>query len=432
MKKSKQNKLIILFIAAVLTIQFCFSATIIITAAPSVSARNVSSFHDVSKNDWYYDYVKRLYEDFIINGVSDNSYAPNAEVKTSEVAAMIARYLGLENAAERNRENLIRNNLDGSKLWYSGYIQLLCDTGIFNEYEIATYNLKMYSDKSVIISGEAAALIDSPIKRMDVVKFIARSFEIKKGGTQTNRLKSEISGNGNEFILGGGYNRETLEEIQDMISDYSDIPEEYREYFLKCYYNGIVRGNEYSQVLPHNNLKRGEFAKIIATVLYFDLRESDLRNIPSACVITQSDYSVSSVDGSRFLKKEKAERILKEQAKSLKAVENKENNSVKITVTQENIIPKGYISEIYVYMYDGGATSTVGVMNCSTNTDEYFPKQMGFNISKSNAKSSGDFIGYVYYVLRDLNRNGEIAGAVMYNIDAQGNLKDTAVYNSLR
>ena len=422
--KIKPGKICALVIALILTAQFCFSA-----AAAAQPPRNVNNFYDVSQNDWYYVYVKRLYEDSIINGVSENSYAPNADVKTSEVAALISRYLGLEYIAERNREFLIKNKIEGADLWYSGYIQLLCDTGIFGDAELNNYGIKITGAGNAVISNNASAFIDSPIKRMDIVKFISRSFEIKKGGTQTNRLKSEISGNGNEFINGGGYDPEILEKIGDMIGDYPDIPEEYREYFLKCYYNGIVRGNERGEVLPYNNLKRSEFAKIIATVLYFDLRESDLREMPAVCVINQGDYSVSSVDGSKILKNEKAVQILTEQAKNIKASEDKEKNAVRVTVVQKNIIPKGYLNEIYIYQYNNGLTSEIGRVNCATNTDEYFPKQISFNVSKANLKSANDFVGYVYIVLRDLNRGGEVAGAVMLNFDTQGNLKDTPVYN---
>ena len=103
-------------------------------------------------------------------------------------------------------------------------------------------------------------------------------------------------------------------------------------------------------------------------------------------------------------------------------------NSAK-TVFCELIMPAGYLNEIYVYGYDNGITNEMGKMNGSTNTDEYFPKLAGFNVAKTNIKAAGDFAGYVYIVLRDMNRNGEIAGAVMYNVDGKGNLKDASVYN---
>ena len=416
------KKIAALFIAIVLTVQFCLFG---LYAAALQTERNINNFRDVSQGDWFYVYVKRLYEDEIINGVSDNSYAPNSEVKTSEVAALIARYLGLEYMAARSRDYLVRNNIEGASLWYSGYIQLLCDAGIFEEPEITQYGIKMMEAGGAAISKDAASIIDSPIKRMDMVKFIAKSFEIKKNRpTQTNKLKSEISGNGNEFINGGGYDRESLDKIIYMISDFGSIPEGYRDYFLKCYYNGIVRGNEMGEVLPYNNLRRSELAKIIATVMYFDLRGDDIRDIPLSCIISESDYIVSSIDGSFILKKEKAGQIIKEQAKNI-LTENL-GDSVNVIISQKNIIPMGYLNEIYVYRYEGNAAVEIGRLNCATNTNEYFPKEINYVIPKSG----GDYMGYIYIILRDLKRGGEVAGAVMFNIDLQGNLIETSVYQT--
>jgi hypothetical protein len=417
------KKIIMLFFAVILIFQFCLCA-----AAASQPTRNINNFKDVSQNDWFYVFVKRLYEEEIINGMSVNSYAPNAEVKTSEAAALIARYLGIEHMAEKCRNFLLKNNVEGAGLWYSGYIQLLCDTGIFGESEIEQYGLNLMDSGGAIISKNAAAIIDSPIKRMDIVKFIAKSFELKTGVTKTNRLlKSEISGTGNEFINGGGYDYESLDKIKYLISDYDNIPDEYKDYFLKCYYNGIIRGNEKSEVLPYNNLRRSELAKIIATVMYFDLRGSEIRDIPASCIINANDYAVSSANGSVFLKKEKAEQIIKEQLKNIKVVNLIE--SINVNISQTNIVPAGYLNEIYVYRYENNAMIEVGRVNSNTNSNEYFPKEVNFYVSKYSINSPNDFAGCIYMILRDLNRGGEVAGAVMYNIDSNGNLKDTPVYN---
>ena len=421
-----KKRIVMLFLAAVMAMQIC-----LIPSGLSVSAetRDVNNFRDISINDWFYIYVKQLYEDNIINGVTEDSYSPNTDVKTSEVAALITRYLGLEHLAVKCKDFLVRNNVTGANLWYSGYIQLMCDTGIFDKKEIARCGVEIQKNGSAVISKNSQSLIDSPIKRMDMVRLIIRSFEIKSNiAKSANILNNEISGNGNEFITGGGYDLDTLNKIKNLISDYENIPDEYKELFLKCYYNGIVRGNEKGEVLPYNNLKRSELAKIIATVLYFDLRENDIRDIPEVCVIKSSDYSVSSVDGSRFLKKEKAVQILREQFKNINAVNVTDKNEIRITVNQKNIIPAGYLNEIYVYKYENGVAFEAGRINCATNTDEYFPKESAVSVSKSSIKSQSDFVGYIYLVLRDLNRGGEIAGAVMYNFDGNGNLKDASVY----
>jgi len=409
-----------LFAAAALVCLICLCGA----AAPG---RDVGNLGDISLGDWYYPYVKILYEEGIINGVTETSFDPEGDVRASELAALIARYLGLEYLAGRSRDFLLRNNVEGARLWYSGYVQLMCDLGIFGEPELEGYGIKLAGGGSggAAISAAAAAALEAPAKRMEAAKFIAKSFEIKRGRTKTNFLKSEIGGNGNEFITGGGYDRGILERIKGEIADYADIPAQYREYFLKCHYNGIIRGDGNGRVLPHGNLKRGELAKIIAAVLHFELRAPDLRELPAACAIGEDDFFASPADGSPTLKKAKAEQILSEQAKNIKAEDL--GNEVNVSVEQKNIIPAGYIGEIYVYAYVGGAPAEVGSLNCASNPDEYFPRAAHFAISKTDA--GGPNVGFVYLVLRDLGRGGEVAGALALEIGREGNLKSVSAYD---
>ncbi|MCL2159228.1 MAG: S-layer homology domain-containing protein [Oscillospiraceae bacterium] len=409
-----------LVLAAALLAQVCVFAD-----AP---ARNANNLRDISQGDWYYPYVARLYADGVINGVSESAFAPNAEVKTSELSALIARYLGLEYMAEKSRDFLIRNGREGAELWYSGYIQLMCDLGIFGEAEQKEYAIAFPHGAAggVAISELSAGRIDSPVLRMDVAKFIAKSFEIEKGRTKTNFLKSEIGGNGNEFISGGGYDMQTLAQLEERISDWADIPEGYGECFLKCYYNGIIRGNERGEVLAQSRLKRSELARIIASVLYFELRGDDIRELPEACAINIGDFAISPADGSRVLKGAKAVLILGEQAENIKTEADKE--TLRVDITQENIIPAGYLCEIYLSVYENGNLIEIGRQTCATNKDEYFPKQGSWQISLAG-KPVGEAVGQIYMVLRDLCRGGEVAGAVSYQIGTEGGLKYISAYN---
>jgi len=423
-KYKRKRNIKIKLIAIIMIIQIC------LFALPQVNAnkaRNVSDFRDVSPDHWFYGSVKRLYEGGIINGVSENLFAPDAEVKTTEVAALITRYLGNSYLAERSRNAKISNNIEGADLWYSGYIQIMIDMGIFDSDDIERYGLRLADTGSAHISQSAANALEAPVKRMDMVKFVARSFEIAWWRLRSNNiLKSDISGSGHEFITGGGYDNATLDSIIPMIHDYEKIPENYRRYFLKCYYNGLVRGNWRGEVFPHDNLRRSEFSRIIAAVIYFDMRSADIRDLAPLTTVTASDYVTSSVNGSRLLKKEKAEQILREQAKF--TVISESGDHVNIKIVQQNIIPAGFLAEAYVYMYaEGGNVWEVGRVNGATDTSPYFPKEDSFTISKSG-RPGNENVGYVYFLLRDLQRGGEIAGAVMFNITANGSMRDMSVY----
>jgi len=63
-------------------------------------------------------------------------------------------------------------------------------------------------------------------------------------------------------------------------------------------------------------------------------------------------------------------------------------------------------------------------VNGAADMGAYFPRSGSFRMA-----GSANPAGYVYLVLRDLTRNGEIAGAVMLNIGPDGRLTDAPVYN---
>ena len=379
-------------------------------------------FTDVSTGSWYYPYVKRLYEDFIINGVSYDRFAPEQSVAVSEVAALITRYLGLENTANQRRMVMLGNDIKGAKLWYSGYIQVIRELGILDDAYIARLALVFDNSGELIISSEADRRITAPITRKDMVMLIARSFEIQ----QTSKLRtngllpSEISGNGNEFITGGGYDLAVFDYIAaNRIIDFYDIPEDYRIYFLKLVYNGIIGGDHEGRVLPYNNLRRSELARIIASVLYFDLRTADFRELPEASILRAEDFVISRLDGSRFLQYERAQQILREQAQGISASVSGENVNIKIE--ERNIIPKGFLGEIYVYRFAGEITTEIGGVNSAANTSIYFPREHNFTMA-----GGANPIGYIYLVLRDLTRGGEVAGALILYINADGSLREAS------
>ncbi len=83
------------------TIPFDFSAplyssTIVYanwTPAPVVSPQK---FSDVSKGDWFYQAVMALNEQNIVNGMSANSFAPNAPVTRAQFATILANMSGAQ------------------------------------------------------------------------------------------------------------------------------------------------------------------------------------------------------------------------------------------------------------------------------------------------------------------------------------------------
>lgn len=63
----------------------------IIVCALGLIGSSGKSFSDVKYNDWFYPYVMTASEKKIINGVSENLFAPNGLITRAEAAAMISR-----------------------------------------------------------------------------------------------------------------------------------------------------------------------------------------------------------------------------------------------------------------------------------------------------------------------------------------------------
>ena len=60
-----------------------------------------SNFNDVSKNEWYYDYIGYLSKYGIIKGYSDNTFRPNDNVTRAEFVAMTVRFNSLFNDVKK-------------------------------------------------------------------------------------------------------------------------------------------------------------------------------------------------------------------------------------------------------------------------------------------------------------------------------------------
>ena len=60
-----------------------------------------SNFNDVSKNEWYSDYIGYLSKYGIIKGYADNTFRPNDNVSRAEFVAMTVRFNSLFNDVKK-------------------------------------------------------------------------------------------------------------------------------------------------------------------------------------------------------------------------------------------------------------------------------------------------------------------------------------------
>ncbi len=96
-----------------------------------------SSFNDVSKNEWYYDYIGYLSKYGIIKGYSDNTFRPDDNVTRAEAAAIFARLI-----ADKKNESVKGTpsfkDTPNNK-WYSAFVGYLEKYNIISGYEDGTF-----------------------------------------------------------------------------------------------------------------------------------------------------------------------------------------------------------------------------------------------------------------------------------------------------
>lgn len=290
-----------------------------------------TGFSDVSEDDWFYPYVNYLSEKNVVKGITETEFSPSGTFTVAESAAIITRYLGLEEDAQERKSAMELLGVPGCEKWYAGYIQLMHEAGII---DLSKYGCTVF-DKHVSI--DSYELLEAPVKRYEFCAFVIRSFELD--GTEI-RTGEDNTGLGHEFITGGSYDESVLEEYISHISDYSEIPDEYNYYVLKAYYNGIFNGDNLGKFNPENNLSRAEMAKVTAVIIDFSLRTYINITKPEKEQYYFGDYDFVEIDGKKYLKTIISDMMLQNEASSVSAFY--ENEQLFVTYNALKDAPEGY------------------------------------------------------------------------------------------
>ena len=82
-----------------------------------------SNFNDVSKNEWYSDYIGYLSKYGIIKGYADNTFRPNDNVTRAEFVAMTVRFNSLFNEVKKGSYTVKYTDVAYAKHagWLNGY-----------------------------------------------------------------------------------------------------------------------------------------------------------------------------------------------------------------------------------------------------------------------------------------------------------------------
>ncbi len=371
---------------------FVFLLTVCVTA----NASNNAKFIDVSQEDWFYDYVYTLVNSGVINGTSPETFAPKDNFSIAEAATVITRYLNLDSLAAKYSNEMKNLQIPGSDKWFCGYMQVMHETRIF---DANSYGFELING---YISIPDASVVTTPIKRKDFALMIAKSFEIS-GELKAENAPAGIGGYGYDFIITGCYDA-TIYKYAELIKDYNQITEPYKDSILKMYYNGIFAGDDLGNFNPDSFLTRAEMAKVICVITNFDMRyRKEYRLLPSQCILSESDFVIDQ-DNSKRLSEEKAFDII-----SAIGSDSISYDGNYVSYTQKNITPSGYACDAYIY--SGKEYKSVTMNDIGSNYSQY----------SAQCKVKDNKFEIVL-VLRNLSKNCRIEGAVIATADNNGNL----------
>ncbi len=347
----------------------------------------IEDFSDVKQNDWFYPYLDYLVANGLINGKTPDSFEPQSSFSYAECSAVIVRYLSLEEEAQRRMENIAKRLPDMQNVWYAGYFEVLLELGLFDGYNL-------FESQNGFITAIDREAANSPIVRYRFAESISKSFELDSD-LRARNVYSEMGGSGREFIIGGGYIENILDEYRLHISDYEDIPESSQRNVLKAYYNGIFNGDISGNFYPNNNLTRAEMAKVLATISDLSLRTRLITDGYGQKVT--EDMLHTDAFGVKTLDVDVWQDLL------VRETENLSVNNGRIEYTSSSQAPEGYAVDVYLYQKSG--TSYILETECTLRNGN----DGGFTYNAKDARA--------LFVLRNTKESSRPEGTVDVTIE---------------
>ena len=353
------------------------------SACEQTEVVSAEKFLDIDANAWYFPYVDMLVKNGIINGVSDTEYSPAGTFNAAECAAVITRYLGLEEYAKKRKLQLEEAQIPGCENWYSGYVQTLFDTGIIADGEFSV------TTEDGFVAINSTEEFSRPLKRYEFAVMITKSFEINTDIVSAKCFYPEINSDGGNFIVGGKYDG-TVEWYANGIADYWYIHDEYQWDVLKAYYNGIFNGDENGNFNPGAYLTRAEMSKVVAVINDSSMRmREEYRTLAPELVFSEESF-VSDGWGEKTLDRNVAKNAVTAIAAGLLA--EKADGKTKVTFAPCNY-PQGYFAQLHFYEKRSGNYVEIGKTELSDSSSVSFeaekPAVLVLLRNSNNAKIEG-------------------------------------------
>lgn len=204
-------------ISMIIAVAMCLSfMTCFVSAA---SAR--MSFKDVKAKNWFYSPVRAVWEEGIMKGMSETTFAPNGKMTRAELVTILYR---LADAPDENyADNLIFKDVKKTA-WYADYLGWAVKEGLVNGYWDNTFRP------------------NAPVLRQELAKLFSAFIDY---------AGYEISGNA----------------LIESFADAAKHPEWAKAYIEDLRVLGLIGGDQAGKFNPQSTATRAEVAAIITRLL---------------------------------------------------------------------------------------------------------------------------------------------------------------------
>ena len=131
-----------------------------------------SSFNDVSKNEWYYDYIGYLSKYGIIKGYSDNTFRPDDNVSRAEFVAMTVRFNSLFNDVKKGSYTVKYTDV-ATNYWAYSDVAYAKHAGWLNGYADGTFK-----GDNAITRAEVVTVVNRAIGRKADESYITKNVSV--------------------------------------------------------------------------------------------------------------------------------------------------------------------------------------------------------------------------------------------------------------
>ncbi len=149
------------------------------------AASTTSQFSDVNASDWFAPYVIAATEAGLVNGISENEFAPNADITREQMATIIGRQMNMTSTAAMTYPDAASIS-DYAKEYVAG----LTENGLLQGDETGNFRPQANAARS-----EASALLDR-------VYVLTRSEEVPEDVPETTEAPTAAPSNNSGFSTG--------------------------------------------------------------------------------------------------------------------------------------------------------------------------------------------------------------------------------------